>query len=216
MPIEYLPYPTAQDEIRHSRRLHQKRARSTRRRDRDPLATRLTLAQWSQRLSDLIVKHIEVDDPVDERIRERCIEAIESIAIPELRSAPVSYQIAYEALCARMAELESQRAQFTEHGIAVGPLSALRAIPFRAIFMLGLNESQFPERDRRDPMDLRLARRKAGDVTPTERDRYLFLETLLAARERICLSYTAATQRLATNSSHPRWCASCNSSCAAM
>ena len=40
-------------------------------------------------------------------------------------------------------------------------------------------------------MDLRLSRRKAGDVTPTERDRYLFLETLLAARERIGLSYTA-------------------------
>jgi exodeoxyribonuclease V gamma subunit len=44
-------------------------------------------------------------------------------------------------------------------------------------------------------MDLRLARRKAGDVTPTERDRYLFLETLLAARQRICMSYVARDSR---------------------
>ncbi len=188
--IEYLPYSTTQDEsgavatfIRSARGLLADAV--------EIRSARLTLAQWSQRLSDLILKHIEVDDPVDDRIRERCIQAIESIARPELRSAPVSYQIAYEALSARMAELESQGAQFTEHGIAIGPLSALRTIPFRAIFMLGLNESQFPERDRREPMDLRIARRRAGDVSPTERDRYLFLETLLAARERICLSYTA-------------------------
>ncbi len=188
--IEYLPYTTTQDEsgavaafIRSARSLLADAV--------EIRSTRLTLAQWSQRLSDLILKHIEVDDPVDERIRERCIEAIESIARPELRSAPVSYQIAYEALSARMSELESLHAQFTENGIAVGPLSALRAIPFRAIFMLGLNEIQFPERDRREPMDLRLTRRRVGDVTPTERDRYLFLETLSAASERLCLSYTA-------------------------
>ena len=192
--IEYLPYHTAQDEIpvvaaftRNARGLL---SDATEIRSR-----RLTLLQWSQLLSDLILTYINVDGPADDRIRERCIEAIESIASPELRSEPVPYQIAHEIVFARIAELESQLAQFTEHGIAIGPLSALRAIPFRAIFLLGLNEAQFPERDGRDPMDLRLARRKAGDVTPTERDRYLFLETLLAARERIRLSYIARDTR---------------------
>src|SRR5205085_5085515 len=123
---------------------------------------RLTLAQWSPLLSDLIVKHTQVDDPVEERIRERCVEAIESIANLELKSTPVSYQIVYEIVSARMDAIQAQQARFTEHGIAIGPMSALRTIPFRATFVLGLNEGQFPERERRDPMDLRVTR-KAGD-----------------------------------------------------
>jgi exodeoxyribonuclease V gamma subunit len=188
--IEYLPYETAQDEIPAVAAFIRK-ARGLLSDATEIRSHRLTLAQWSRLLSDLIVTHIHVDGPEDERVRERCVETVESIATRELRSAPVSYQLAHEIVSARIAQLESQLAQFTEHGIAIGPLSALRAIPFRAVFLLGLNEAEFPERDRRDPMDLRLAHRKAGDVTPTERDRYLFLETLLAARERIYLSYIA-------------------------
>ncbi len=188
--VEYLPYETSQDEI-PAVAAFVKNARALLTDATAIRSRRMTLTQWSRRLSDLILKHIQVDDPGDERVRQRCIEAIESMASPVVPAAPVSYQIAHELASARMAEMESQHAQFTESGIAIGPLSALRALPFRAIFLLGLNESQFPERDRRDPMDLRLARRKAGDVTSTERDRYLFLETLLAARERICLSSLA-------------------------
>src|SRR5208337_3884907 len=61
----------------------------------------------------------------------------------------------------------------------------------KVIFALGLNEASFPEREHRDPLDLRTLKRAAGDVTPAERDGYLFLETVLAARERIYLSYIA-------------------------
>ncbi len=186
--IEYLPYETAQDEIpavaafiRNARRLLF---------DANEIRSRkLTLPQWAKLLSRLIVTNINVDNPDEERIRQQCIEAIDSISSPEIRSAPVPYRIAHELVSSRLSDLQPQLSQFTEHGIAIGPLSALRAIPFRAIFLLGLNEAQFPERERRDPTDLRHARRKTGDVSPTERDRYLFLETLLAARERICLSY---------------------------
>ncbi len=152
---------------------------------------RWTFAEWSRLLVDMVSNHIHVDSPADERVRERCIEAIEAVGSYDVKAAPVSYQVVYELVSARIAELESHLAQFTEHGIVIGPLSALRSIPFRATYLLGLNEGSFPARERHDPMDLRLIRRKAGDVTPIERDRYLFLETLLAARERICLSYVA-------------------------
>ena len=162
--IEYLPCATTQDEIPAvatftsiARRLLFDAAQIRSR--------RLTLTQWSQLLSDLVMTHIQVDDPAEERIRDRSIEAIESIANAELKSAPVSYQIAHELVTARLAEMESQLARFTEQGIVVGPLSALRAIPFQAIFLLGLNEAHFPERDRRDPITFGCT--ESGDVTPT-------------------------------------------------
>ena len=188
--IQYLPCGTSQDEGPAAAAFI-KKARQLLCDASEIRSHRWTFAQWSRLLGDLILAHIHVDDPADERARERCLEAVEAIGSYDLKSAPVSYQVVHELVAARIAEMESQLAQFTEHGIVVGPLSALRSIPFRTIFMLGMNEGSFPARERHDPMDLRLARRRAGDVTPTERDRYLFLETLLAARERICLSYIA-------------------------
>ncbi len=188
--LDYLPCAVAQDEV-PAVAAFIGNARSLLSDAIEIKSSRLTLAQWAGRLSDLVSNHIQVDSPAEERIFERCLSAIESIAGAELRSSAVGYQIAYELVAARIAEVESQLAHFAEHGVVIGPLSALRSIPFRACFLMGLNEGQFPERDRRDPMDLRSLYRRAGDVSPLERDRYLFLETLLAARQRICFSYVA-------------------------
>jgi exodeoxyribonuclease V gamma subunit len=52
-----------------------------------------------------------------------------------------------------------------------------------------MGEGVFPGVDARDPLDLRGHRRRPGDLRRPEQDRYLFLESLLAARERLVLSY---------------------------
>ena len=187
---DYLPYETSQDEL-DGVAAFIKSARGLLLDAIEIRSRRLSLADWSHLLSDLIVTHIHTSDASDERTRERCLLAIESIARSDLRSDPVSYQVAYATVSDRLSEVESQLGQFAEHGVVVGSLSVLRSIPFKAIFLLGLDESRFPEQIRRDPMDLRNLNRRAGDVSPTERDRYLFLETLLAARERIFLCYVA-------------------------
>jgi exodeoxyribonuclease V gamma subunit len=177
--IEYLPCATRQDEVPAAASFIKKVRQLLF--DASQLRSyRLAPGEWPERLIALILTHIRVEDAAGERVRERYVEAIESIAGLELKAEPVAYRIAYEIVSARISQLESQQTQFSENGIVMGPLSALRSIPFRAIFLLGLNGNQFPERERRDPMDLR-STRKAGDVTPAERDRYLFLETLLAA-----------------------------------
>ena len=103
----------------------------------------------------------------------------------------MSFESAREIIAARVTELESRRGQYSERGVAIGSFSSLRSIPFKVIFALGLNDSIFPEREHSEPLDLRTLKRVAGDVSPAERDRYLFLETILAARERIFFSYIA-------------------------
>ncbi len=191
---EYLPYEVAPDEatavaslVRLARRMLSD-ARELR-------AQRLTLADWGKRLSDFVLGYVNAPNLIDERIRDYCVSAIESIAAPAIRSEPVPYLVACEFALACIAEVEARRGRYGGRGVAIGSLAALRSIPFRVIFALGLNEADFPERPGFDPLDLRLARRSAGDVTPTERDRYLFLETLLAARERIFLSYVSRDSR---------------------
>ncbi len=65
----------------------------------------------------------------------------------------------------------------------------MRAIPAKVICILGLNLEAFPRKERLRPLDLLL--QKKGDYCPSriDFDRYLFLETLLSAREKIIFSY---------------------------
>ena len=73
--------------------------------------------------------------------------------------------------------------------MTIGSLSPLRALTFRTVFVVGLDERVFPSAQGFGALDLRAAGRQPGDVTPREQDEYLFLETLLSARERLRLSY---------------------------
>jgi exodeoxyribonuclease V gamma subunit len=67
----------------------------------------------------------------------------------------------------------------------------MRAIPFRAVFVLGLGQDAFPRPPGRDELDLRRDSRLPGDVDRREQDLYMFLETLLSARDHLCLSYVS-------------------------
>ncbi len=186
----YLPFEVAQDQLASAARF----VRGARSLIADALSmrdARLTPHEWSRMLSEFVNAYIRPASVIDERVRDNFLDAIESIGESKLRVGPISYASAREMVAAQIADFESRRGQFSGRGVAVGSLSSLRSIPFKTIFVLGLNEGDFPARDRRDPMDLRMLKRRAGDVTPTERDRYLFLETLLAARERIFLSYVS-------------------------
>jgi hypothetical protein len=58
------------------------------------------------------------------------------------------------------------------------------------VFALGLGEDNFPARAGVSALDLR-SERRTGDVSPRDRDRYGFFETILCAREHVVLSYVA-------------------------
>src|SRR5277367_3298061 len=186
----YLPFEVAQDEMETAARF----MRTARALIADAIAireARLTPRRWSLMLIEFVNAYIRPASAIDEQVRDSFLEAIESVGETELKIGQMSYQSAREMVAARIADLESRRGQYSGRGVAVGSFSSLRSIPFKVIFVLGLNEATFPEREHREPLDLRTLKRAAGDVTPAERDRYLFLETILAARERIVLSYIA-------------------------
>ena len=186
----YLPGEVAQDELETAARF----IRIARSLIADALAirdARLTPREWSLMLGEFVSVYIRPEGALDEQVRDRFLEAIEAMGESELSVGPMSYESAREVIAAQVTDLESRRGQYTGRGVAVGSFSSLRSIPFKVIFALGLNDAVFPEREHSEPIDLRTLKRAAGDVSPAERDRYLFLETILAARERIFFSYVA-------------------------
>jgi exodeoxyribonuclease V gamma subunit len=187
---EYLPFEVAEDAA-ESVAIMVRKARALIREAQALAGIELSLEAWRRVLIELIATYVIPADQTDEHVRDLIAGAIDSICADGIRSEPVPYEVAQELALARIAEVEAEQGTYAESGVVVGSVTALRSIPFRVVFMLGLGEADFPAREPRDPLDLRQAHRRAGNVSPAERDRYMFLETLLAARDRIYLSYVA-------------------------
>ncbi len=156
---------------------------------------RLSLSDWASFFTAMARTYLTPEDEREESALRRVLSAVDALAELDLDGAEVSYTIAHELVKESVEALGGGRGQQLADGVAVSSLMPMRAIPFRVIFVLGMGEGRFPAADRRDSMDLRAARRQVGDVTPPERDRYTFLETLLCARERLYVSYVARDEQ---------------------
>ncbi|MCA9543652.1 MAG: exodeoxyribonuclease V subunit gamma, partial [Myxococcales bacterium] len=134
-------------------------------------------------------------EPADEVALARCLQTFERLADADLEGEPMPYPALRELAMERLAALDAARGQHQADGVVVSALLPMRAIPFKAVFVLGLGEGEFPAGSRLDPLDLRQARRRAGDVSSAERDRHVFLELLLSARKHLVLSWVARDDR---------------------
>ncbi|UXI68666.1 exodeoxyribonuclease V subunit gamma [Tahibacter amnicola] len=95
----------------------------------------------------------------------------------------------------------SQR--FLGGGVVFATLMPMRAIPFRVIALLGMNDGDYPRQRQPSDFDLMGDARlyRPGDRSRREDDRYLFLEALLSSREALHLSWVGRSVR--DNSERP-------------
>jgi exodeoxyribonuclease V gamma subunit len=79
---------------------------------------------------------------------------------------------------------------FISGKVLFSSLVPMRSIPYKTICLLGMNDTDFPRRPTRPAYDMMAKEWRHGDRIPREEDRYLFLETIISARERLVISYT--------------------------
>jgi exodeoxyribonuclease V gamma subunit len=152
---------------------------------------RLGLPQWIRFLRGFVSSVIGTTSDEDQRVLDKCEQAIEGLEALDLDDREVSYRIPYELAKAALGALSGSRGQYLADGVVVASFVPMRAIPFKVMFLAGLGEGQFPSAERANHLDLRLQRRRAGDVRPRERDKYMFLEALLCTRQRLYVSYVS-------------------------
>lgn len=78
---------------------------------------------------------------------------------------------------------------FLDGRVTFCSLKPMRAIPARVIALLGMNEGEFPRQTPRQTFDLIAMEPTRGDRSLRDDDRYLFLESLLSAREYFYISH---------------------------
>ena len=81
----------------------------------------------------------------------------------------------------------SQR--FFAGAVTFATLMPMRAIPFRRVCLLGMQDGAFPRQRVPVDFDLMALHPRPGDRSRREDDRYLFLEALLSARDQLYLSW---------------------------
>ena len=93
------------------------------------------------------------------------------------------------------------RANFRTGHLTICTLMPMRSVPHRVVCLLGLDDAAFPRKAPRDGDDLILDSPQIGERDPRSEDRQLLLDALLAATERLVITYTGNDER--TNTPRP-------------
>ena len=155
--------------------------------------TGLPASQWCARMQALLADLFatDADDPDATSALAGLHGAVRALQ-EQFRSSGQDPELAHATVCALVDEALArvpEQQPFLLGGITFCGMVPQRSIPFAMIAVLGLNEGEFPRGGNDDGLDLMLRHPRIGDRDTRNDDRYLFLETLMAARRRLHLSY---------------------------
>ncbi len=84
---------------------------------------------------------------------------------------------------------------FITGGVTFCAMLPMRSIPFKIICLVGINSREYPRRTVNPGFDLMAKNPRPGDRSRRNDDRYLFLESILSAREKLYISYVGQSFR---------------------
>jgi exodeoxyribonuclease V gamma subunit len=87
------------------------------------------------------------------------------------------------------------RANFRTGHLTVCTMVPMRSVPHRVVCLLGLDDGVFPRSTSIDGDDILARQPRVGERDRRSEDRQLFLDAILAAKERLVLLYTGADER---------------------
>jgi len=159
--------------------------------------------QWGSRLHALVQLFFLASNEHDdyllaqlEELRETWLETCESVGLQD--QLPLT--VVREAWLAGLDQGRlSQR--FLAGAVNFCTLMPMRAIPFKLVCLLGMNDGDYPRAQPPLDFDLMGSDYRPGDRSRREDDRYLLLEALLSARDQLYVSWVGRSIR--DNSERP-------------
>ncbi len=150
-----------------------------------------TPTEWGQTLRALVARFFASADESDERAIARLLLPLdewEQACEAAQLDTPLPLEVVREHWLSQLAEPGLQQ-RFFGGGVQFGTLMPMRAIPFKVIALLGMNDGAYPRVQAARDFDLMASSWRAGDRSRREDDRYLFLEALLSARQTLYVSW---------------------------
>ncbi len=158
-----------------------------------------TPVEWAAVFRELVSQFF---DAADERDKMTLLQAeqglqrwVDDCALAQF-DQPLQLSVAAEAWLSQVDEPDLNQ-RFMSGGVTFCTLMPMRAVPFKVVCLLGMNDGDYPRRTPSADFDLlRMpGMQRPGDRSRREDDRYLMLEALLAARQKLYVSWTGRSIR---------------------
>jgi exodeoxyribonuclease V gamma subunit len=159
-----------------------------------------TPTEWVAVLQQLVALFFKPSEEADERLIERVMAPLETwLAECQLArlDSPLPLVVVREHWMAQLQQPAMQR-RFFGGGVQFATLMPMRSIPFKCVCLMGMNDGDYPRSQTPRDFDLMSdaahagstqSHWRAGDRSRREDDRYLFLEALLSARDKLYISW---------------------------
>jgi exodeoxyribonuclease V gamma subunit len=172
---------------------------------RAALAVERTPAEWGEQARLLLAAFFRADEEEDRLTLAQLTEALQCwLEICESAdfAEKVPLAVLREAWLGGLDE-PTLNHQFVSGGVTFCTLMPMRAVPFKVVCLLGMNDGDFPRRAPKADFDLLAlpGMARPGDRSRRDDDRYLMLEALLAARNKLYVSWVGRNVR--DNSEQP-------------
>jgi len=166
---------------------------------REQLDAVLTPAEWGQRARALMARFFRARDDEDRMMLNQLEEALQcwlEICENALFDEAVPLGVMREAWLSEL-DQPALNHQFVSGGVTFCTLMPMRAVPFKVVCLLGMNDGDFPRRGHQSDFDLLAlpGMGRPGDRSRRDDDRYLMLEAVLAARDKLYVSWVGRNVR---------------------
>lgn len=155
-----------------------------------------SLGEWLEAIRALLLAFFQTDDESAHELSSvvTIIEGLFEIQEATGFTGPVEINVLRAWLSGRF-EGEVKGLGFMTGGVTFCEMLPMRSIPFRVVALTGMNDGAFPRQAAPPGFDLISAKHRRGDRSLRDEDRYLFLESLLSARDRFYVSYVGQSIR---------------------
>ncbi|NTU53523.1 MAG: exodeoxyribonuclease V subunit gamma [Chlorobiaceae bacterium] len=155
-----------------------------------------TLDGWREAFIRMLDTFIEADELTERELKHITaeIDKLTELAAEAGFEGEVSAPVIIAWLRERLEKAEMGLG-FMTGGITFCAMLPMRSIPFRVVAMIGMNDGAFPRQIRPPGFDMMSREPRKGDRSVRGDDRYLFLESILSARDVLYLSYVGQSIR---------------------
>jgi exodeoxyribonuclease V gamma subunit len=161
-----------------------------------------TLQEWRSALDELLDSFFAADDETMAEIQviRQALVAFEDFQDLSGFEEPIELGLVKHFLETRLHK-EGRGHGFLSGGVTFCSMLPMRSIPAKVICLIGMNGDAYPRATQQLGFDLMAQHPKRGDRSRRNDDRYLFLEALLSARDKLYISYVG--QSIKDNSPIP-------------
>ncbi|MCK4707134.1 MAG: exodeoxyribonuclease V subunit gamma, partial [Gammaproteobacteria bacterium] len=160
------------------------------------LSKPVELQQWQQNINELIETFLQLDDDEEwliKPLRDEIANWQQQATLAKFDEALDAGLIHY--ILQNAITQGSAQHYYLSGGINFCNLIPMRTLPFKVVCLIGMGDGRFPRNEIPLQLDLISMHPKKGDRSRREDDRYMFLQSLLSAQDRLYISYVGQNKK---------------------